>query len=172
MKKTHPSLTTSRNDKHKLTNTLTHHIYTDKNLSVYTVYKYDYSCVFFFSGFNLGLINRLGKGWGEGGRGSWTVAPCSPITRKAKQTLSSSQVHDVSLCIVDNHPSGCLGSNIITHLKMIKWKPDKILDFLWLIRLMLQLPWKNKSLTNFLLDFYTSLSLNCIMENIYVCQSW
>lgn len=48
MKKTHPSLTTSRNDKHKLTNSLTHHIFTDKNLSVYTVYKYDYLCVFFF----------------------------------------------------------------------------------------------------------------------------
>lgn len=50
MKKTHPSLTTSRNDKHKLTNSLTHHIFTDKNLSVYTVYKYDYLCVFFFLG--------------------------------------------------------------------------------------------------------------------------
>lgn len=77
MKKTHPSLTTSRNDKHKLTNSLTHHIFTDKNLSVYTVYKYDYLCVF-FSGFNLGLINRLGKGWGREVWGSWTVAPCSP----------------------------------------------------------------------------------------------
>lgn len=141
-------------------------------ISLCTLFINMITYVSFFSGFILGLINRLGKGWGEGGRGSWTVAPCSPITRKAKQTLSSSQVHEVSLCIVDNHPSGCLGSNIITHLKMIKWKPDKILDFLWLIRLMLQLPWKNKSLTNFLLDFYTSLSLNCIMENIYVCQSW
>lgn len=155
MKKTHPSLTTSRNDKHKLTNSLTHHIFTDKNLSVYTVYKYDYLCVFFFW-VQFRPYQQIGKRLGVGGgRGSWTVAPCSPITRKAKQTLSSSQVHDVSLCIVDNHPSGCLGSNIITHLKMIKWKPDKILDFLWLImiRLMLQLPWKNKSLTNFSAGF-------------------
>lgn len=76
MKKTHPSLTTSRNDKHKLTNSLTHHIFTDKNLSVYTVYKYDYLCVF-FSGFNLGLINRLEKGWGEG------VLNCTPDNKKS-----------------------------------------------------------------------------------------
>lgn len=66
MKKTHPSLTTSRNDKHKLTNSLTHHIFTDKNLSVYTVYKYDYLCVFFFW-VQFRPYQQIGKRLGGGG---------------------------------------------------------------------------------------------------------
>lgn len=76
MKKTHPSLTTSRNDKHKLTNSLTHHIFTDK-ISLCTLFINMITCVSFFSGFNLGLINRLEKGWGEG------VLNCTPDNKKS-----------------------------------------------------------------------------------------
>lgn len=76
MKKTHPSLTTSRNDKHKLTNSLTHRIFTDKNLSVYTVYKYDHLCVFFFW-VQFRPDQQIGKRLREG------VLNCTPDNKKS-----------------------------------------------------------------------------------------
>lgn len=66
MKKTHPSLTTSRNDKHKLTNSLTHHIFTDK-ISLCTLFINMITCVSFFFWVQFRPYQQIGKRLGGGG---------------------------------------------------------------------------------------------------------